>query len=61
MAVLEVTGTEGVPHRMHQPKRHIVYDIMPRGLLARVVTGGMVRKGDQVVILSLGRKTANPV
>jgi hypothetical protein len=54
MAILEITGTEDAHDLKFQP--HPICNIGSRGLLARVVTGGMVRKGDQVVILSLGGK-----
>ena len=57
-AVVEITGPGGTNDFAFRPHRHIVYSIGPRGLFARVVTGGTVRRGDQVVILSLGRKSS---
>jgi hypothetical protein len=54
MAILEISGTEDAHHLKVQP--HLIGNIDPQGLLARVVTGGMVSEGDQVVILSLGGK-----
>ncbi|MFP4316184.1 MAG: MOSC domain-containing protein [Desulfovibrionales bacterium] len=55
-AVLEITGSDSDQDFPCTRHRHTVFHAGSKEVFARVVSGGRVRKGDHVIILSVGKK-----